>query len=301
VRDTLHPARSLAAGGMHPPCPLPSQPSSPPLRLRLISLESGRSLRSKLRTGFRARGGFGLGVGEEGGGTELSNARLTGCCNIKPPSNPTRMGGSGTSHAPGSFECETWETKRCNESWEWWRKLGSPRYTCAPMVNNSELAFRRLVRKYGCELTYSPMISARKFLALPSDEARLALVEPDPADRPFIVQFAGDDPEHVLEAGRIIERLGVADAIDINLGCPQPQAVRDHYGSILMEEPELVERIVATAAHGLGLPVTVKMRVLKTGRGQSSLRHSVTVTSVSFSRHVPTANLSGRYCSLCVL
>jgi tRNA-dihydrouridine synthase len=104
-----------------------------------------------------------------------------------------------------------------------------------------------------------------------------------------------------LEAGRIIERLGVADAIDINLGCPQPQAVRDHYGSILMEEPELVERIVATAAHGLGLPVTVKMRVLKTGRGQSSLRHSVTVTSVSFSRHVPTANLSGRYCSLCVL
>ena len=202
-------------------------------------------------------------MGEEGGGTELSNARLTGCCNIKPPSNPTRMGGSGTSHAPGSFECETWETKRCNESWEWWRKLGSPRYTCAPMVNNSELAFRRLVRKYGCELTYSPMISARKFLALPSDEARLALVEPDPADRPFIVQFAGDDPEHVLEAGRIIERLGVADAIDINLGCPQPQAVRDHYGSILMEEPELVERIVATAARGLGLPVTVKMRVFE--------------------------------------
>jgi tRNA-dihydrouridine synthase 1 len=172
--------------------------------------------------------------------------------------------GSDTSQAPGQVDVvEEKEAQRCEEAWDWWRRIGSPRYTCAPMVNNSELAFRRLVRRHGCQLTYSPMIVARKFVALPSDEARCALVEYDAADRPFIVQFAGDNPEDILEAGRIIQRLGLADAIDLNLGCPQAPAVRDHYGSILMEEPELVERIVAAAAHGLAIPVTVKMRVFK--------------------------------------
>ena len=165
---------------------------------------------------------------------------------------------------PGNLDAlDRQEAQRCEEAWDWWRRIGSPRYTCAPMVNNSELAFRRLVRRHGCQLTYSPMIVARKFVALTSDDARCRLIESDPADRPFIVQFAGDNPEDILEAGRIIQRLGLADAIDLNLGCPQGPAVRDHYGSILMEEPELVERIVAAAAHGLAIPVTVKMRVFK--------------------------------------
>jgi hypothetical protein len=35
----------------------------------------------------------------------------------------------------------------------WWQSVGQPRYVCAPMVWNSEAAFRRLVRKHGCQLT----------------------------------------------------------------------------------------------------------------------------------------------------
>jgi len=37
--------------------------------------------------------------------------------------------------------------------------------------------------------------------------------------------------------------------------------VRDHYGACLMEEPDLVRRIVTRAARELTVPVTVKMRV----------------------------------------
>lgn len=81
------------------------------------------------------------------------------------------------------------------------------------------------------------MIVASRFLRLNPQE-RLALIEPDPRDRPLIVQFASDDPETLLAAARLAE--DYCDAVDLNLGCPQPQAVRDHYGSILMEEPELV-------------------------------------------------------------
>lgn len=102
---------------------------------------------------------------------------------------------------------------------------------------NSELAFRLLVRQHGAHLTYTPMIVAHKFLRLPPQE-RLLLIEPDPRDRPLIVQFAADDPDTLLAAAQLAQ--DHCDAIDLNLGCPQPQAVRDHYGSILMEEPDLV-------------------------------------------------------------
>ena len=37
--------------------------------------------------------------------------------------------------------------------------MGSPKYFVAPMVNQSELAFRMMCRKYGAQVCYSPMIN----------------------------------------------------------------------------------------------------------------------------------------------
>ena len=52
-----------------------------------------------------------------------------------------------------------------DKRWRWWREqLGSPRFVMAPMVLQSELAFRQLARRHGCELCYSPMLPAAAFL-----------------------------------------------------------------------------------------------------------------------------------------
>lgn len=57
---------------------------------------------------------------------------------------------------------------RIEKAWSHWKKLGEPKLIVAPMVDNSELPFRMLCRKYGAEAAYTPMLHSRIF----SDNAK---------------------------------------------------------------------------------------------------------------------------------
>ena len=41
---------------------------------------------------------------------------------------------------------------------DFWNSIGNPKYVCAPMVDQSELPFRMLCRKYNTDLCFTPMI-----------------------------------------------------------------------------------------------------------------------------------------------
>ncbi|KAJ2776502.1 tRNA dihydrouridine synthase [Coemansia javaensis] len=138
------------------------------------------------------------------------------------------------------------------------RRLGSPRHIVAPMVDQSELAWRILSRRYDAHLCYTPMFHARMF----GDEKAKYFREhwqTSPEDRPLVVQFCANDPDALLAAARRIE--DAADAVDLNLGCPQHIARRGHYGSFLMEDWDLISRLIRRLHEGLAIPVTAKIRV----------------------------------------
>jgi tRNA-dihydrouridine synthase 1 len=81
-------------------------------------------------------------------------------------------------------------------------------------------------------------------------------------DRPLVVQFCANDPQHLLAAASLVAPF--ADAIDLNLGCPQGIARRGRYGAFLQEDPALVFRLINTLHRELAIPVTAKCRILDT-------------------------------------
>ncbi|KAJ6666280.1 hypothetical protein lerEdw1_000552 [Lerista edwardsae] len=117
---------------------------------------------------------------------------------------------------------------------------GSVVKICAPMVRYSKLAFRTLVRKYNCDLCYTPMIVAVDFVR--SVKARHSEFTTNQGDRPLIVQFAAKEAQVLADAACIVSPF--ADGIDLNCGCPQRWALTEGYGACLINKPELVRDMV---------------------------------------------------------
>lgn len=177
-----------------------------------------------------------------------------------------------------------------------YESIGSPKYIVAPMVDQSEFAWRLLTRSFfppelrRSVLCYSPMFHAKLFAEshryrtqhfeplkpahglLPQTpqqppfggvEAEKAYLDGHPEiDRPLFVQFCANDPDHYLAAAKHVQPY--CEAVDLNLGCPQGIAKRGNYGAFLQEDWDTIYKLINKLHRELDIPVTAKIRVQET-------------------------------------
>ncbi|XP_005191771.1 tRNA-dihydrouridine(20a/20b) synthase [NAD(P)+]-like [Musca domestica] len=145
----------------------------------------------------------------------------------------------------------------------------------APMVRYSKLEFRRLLKKHGVQLRFTPMIIADSFTR--SEKARQNEFTTAEDDIPVIAQFAAKDANEFVNAAQLV--YPYVDGVDLNCGCPQSWAIAKGYGCGLLKNPELVKDIISTTRRTLNehISISVKIRLLQ---------HASSRTTVEFARQL---------------
>jgi tRNA-dihydrouridine synthase B len=127
----------------------------------------------------------------------------------------------------------------------------------APMAGVTDRPFRILCRRFGAGLAASEMLTAdMRLWDTPKSRRRMDHTgEPGPR----VVQIAGFDPSMMAEAARRNVDAG-AQIIDINMGCPAKKVCNRLAGSALLQDEELVARILHSVVQAVDVPVMLKTR-----------------------------------------
>ncbi len=131
------------------------------------------------------------------------------------------------------------------------------RLVLAPMAGISDLPFRLLNRKFGCEMTFIEMINCRSI----SHKSRRTkeMLSSLPQDRPLGIQLLGCEIGFIEKAMEVLENYQF-DILDFNAACPAKKVVRRGEGASLLKDPLKLSKILKTVVKKSTVPVTVKIR-----------------------------------------
>jgi nifR3 family TIM-barrel protein len=127
----------------------------------------------------------------------------------------------------------------------------------APMSGISDLAMRRIARRFGAALVFSEMVAAETFL---QGDAEASMRADGDGLAPHAVQLVGREAKALAETARRVVDAG-AVVVDINMGCPSRRVSGALAGAALMRDLDNAERLIATVVEAVSVPVTVKMRL----------------------------------------
>ena len=143
----------------------------------------------------------------------------------------------------------------------------APRFVLAPMEGLLDARLRAIITRAArydwCVTEFvrvtDSVLPARCYTRVAPELRNASRTYSDTAVR---VQLLGSDPACMADNAAQLARLAPA-GIDLNFGCPAPIVNRHGGGAILLEDPELLYRIVSqvTDVVGARLPVTAKMRL----------------------------------------
>lgn len=128
----------------------------------------------------------------------------------------------------------------------------------APMAGVTDRPFRTLCKYFGAGHAVSEMMTSDKTLRMSKKSLYRANFDGEIA--PISAQIAGSDPRDLAEAARYQVSNG-AQIVDINMGCPAKKVCNKLAGSALLQDEDLVARILDAVVEAVDVPVTLKTRL----------------------------------------
>ena len=129
----------------------------------------------------------------------------------------------------------------------------------APMAGISNIAFRRVAKKFGAGLVCNEMVSdkALYYGSLKTSDMCISSNE----EHPLSFQLFGHDIDTVVYAAKYLDAKTDCDIIDFNMGCPVNKVIKAQAGSFLMKDIDYAKELVSHIVSNVSKPVTVKMRL----------------------------------------
>ncbi len=157
----------------------------------------------------------------------------------------------------------------------------------APMAGITDRPYRDVCRQYGAGLTSSEMITSDLSLIHTKKSQQRLPQRNEPGPR--AAQIVGTEPEIMAEAARFNVAHG-AHIIDINMGCPAKKVCNKAAGSALMQDINLVKKILHEVVNAVDVPVTLKIR---TGWAKTK-RNALTVAKIAEDAGIASLAVHGR-------
>ena len=137
--------------------------------------------------------------------------------------------------------------------------VDSLRYAVAPLTTVGNLPFRRIMKKYGADITCGEMAVATNLLQGKSGEWTLLKRHKD--EDIFGVQIAAAHADVYERVSEVIKNENVEiDFLDMNLGCPIDVICQTGAGAKLMLRDNTLRDAVESMGKHLSCPITIKIR-----------------------------------------
>lgn len=146
-----------------------------------------------------------------------------------------------------------------------WKNLPKPFLALAPMEDVTDTVFRQIVASvHKPDVMFTEFVSVEGLCSV-GKETLLKKLAFTPGERPLIAQIWGVTPKYFFDVAKELVGMGF-DGIDINMGCPQRNIMKNGGGAALIDTPEIARGIIQAARDGIhatgkSIPLSVKTRV----------------------------------------
>lgn len=178
-------------------------------------------------------------------------------------------------------------------------KISNP-FVLAPMAGVNCTAFRLMCKESGAGLIYTQMYHSDFIIHKASNEGNQAVydfINIQDIERPVSVQLVGYNPDNMVKAAQIIEK--IADIIDINLGCCDPDIIKSGAGAYFAKNSDKIPEFVGPIVKASKKPVTAKIRIgydsqSINGVSVAQVLEMLGVSAIAVHGRVATQKYSGR-------